>query len=1445
MATSTVSVSFTDGFVGDYFKNNEAINAQYMSALGWSKLQFAQTTDNGQFGGTQGNDYSGQIIVTDALGVVHTIDGVINWRAPSGSVSTMVFYATGSGQTLATAGGGSYTIDPFTETNGDPHTFLGLTFNGATLAISGGDVNGNAATSGLLSTLNTYLAAQPQLSIGDASVNESDGGVDVTVTLNKASADTVSVNYATSDGTATTAGNDYTAATGSLSFAPGETSKVIHIAIGADATPEASETFNVTLSASSFAAITDNLGVVTINADSAPAAVTVSTVLAEDAAHTGASPVDSSVVEGASLLYTVALSGATGGATEYTLAIGGTATSADYGSFTFSDGVAWKNGDASTGIIVVPGSVRGFTVTVATVDDTAVASAKSLTLTVDGVAATGTITDNDGVSVASVAAEDAAHTGASPADSSVVEGTSLLYTVALSGATGGATEFALAIGGTASSSDYGSFTFSDGVAWKDGDAHTGIIVVPGGVSGFTVTVATVDDAVVENAESLTLTVGGVAATGTVTDNDSQSVTSVTAEDAAHAGASPVDSSVVEGASLLYTVALNSASPNATEHTLAIGGTASSSDYGSFTFSDGVAWKDGDAHTGIIVVPANVSGFTIAVATVDDAVVENAESLTLTVGGVAATGTITDNDSVSVASVTAEDVAHTGASPLDSSVVEGASLRYTVALSGAGPNPTEHTLAIGGTASSSDYGSFTFSDGVAWKNGDAHTGIIVVPANVSGFTITVATVDDALVENAERLALIVGGVVGTGTITDNDSQSVTSVTAENAAHTGASPIDSMVEEGGSLRYTVAFNSASPNATEHTLAISGTASAADYTSLTFSDGVAWKDGDAATGIIVVPSGVSAFAITVATRDDSRVENTESLTLTVGGVAGTGSILDNDVAPQAPVTAPDMTVKVGPASDGGAGPLAASEVTIFGGSQLTEGGSVRLVTSTGAVVETSAITAEQVQSGQVHLPGLVLDDGVYTFTAQILDSAGNVTAHAPITMNVVTDRDGIMPSVELAANGGDFNHDGVPDWQQNNVAQLPLASVAAFQQGKLAPAASFGAILAGQVDPAHPGAPVQLAAAAQLLNLSVSAPAAPLPDHVTAATPLLHFSVTQQSAAQPLADIAPGVPGLQLRVVIDLPSGGVQANDFIKWDSKSHTWYSFLDDQNLATADNGATLLDLNGDGKVDRIVVTLTDGGPGDEDGLVNGTIVDPGMLVQRTAPAPAPAPDPAPVVPVAPPATPVLSVLLANGDRYYTTDAAEAGRMAQGTGNVFEGARFDSLAGDAGGHHLNAAFQPYTQDWYFAAPGQAMPYSCYNVVAGAAGFGAAAAGAAGKVDVHLYQNGLGQTQLLSSADAGALGLAAKGYIDRGAMFSTTQDSAFAFDPEGYLVANQGNAGVQALVRQLAASYSSVSDARFVDAVEQNYLSQVQLVGVQHGGAAGAAELNAAFGTHFGN
>ncbi len=49
-----------------------------------------------------------------------------------------------------------------------------------------------------------------------------------TVTLDRPSTGTVTLNYATANGTAT-AGSDYVAGSGTLTFAPGETSKTIHV----------------------------------------------------------------------------------------------------------------------------------------------------------------------------------------------------------------------------------------------------------------------------------------------------------------------------------------------------------------------------------------------------------------------------------------------------------------------------------------------------------------------------------------------------------------------------------------------------------------------------------------------------------------------------------------------------------------------------------------------------------------------------------------------------------------------------------------------------------------------------------------------------------------------------------------------------------------------------------------------------------------------------------------------------------------------------------------------------------------------------------------------------------------------------------------------------------------------------------------------------------------
>ena len=88
----------------------------------------------------------------------------------------------------------------------------------------------------------------PGLSVADARVTESeDATVDFTVTLSRAAAEAVTVDYATSDSTAT-AGTDYTSTSGTLTFAAGETEKTVSVPVIDDSHDESDETFTVTLS---------------------------------------------------------------------------------------------------------------------------------------------------------------------------------------------------------------------------------------------------------------------------------------------------------------------------------------------------------------------------------------------------------------------------------------------------------------------------------------------------------------------------------------------------------------------------------------------------------------------------------------------------------------------------------------------------------------------------------------------------------------------------------------------------------------------------------------------------------------------------------------------------------------------------------------------------------------------------------------------------------------------------------------------------------------------------------------------------------------------------------------------------------------------------------------------------------------------------------------------
>jgi T1SS-143 domain-containing protein len=209
----------------------------------------------------------GDVTVNEGAGTATF--GVSLSQAATGNVT--VSYSTSNG--TATAGSDYTAIGATTLTFAAGETYKTITVNIANDTLGEGDetfnvnLTGPSANATIIDNLGvgTIVDNEPKISINDVSVNESAGAATFTVTLSAASATNVTVNYSTSNGTAT-AGSDYTAVTSTvLTFVPGETSKTFTVPITNNAIVEGNETFNVNLaSASTNATILDGVGVATI-----------------------------------------------------------------------------------------------------------------------------------------------------------------------------------------------------------------------------------------------------------------------------------------------------------------------------------------------------------------------------------------------------------------------------------------------------------------------------------------------------------------------------------------------------------------------------------------------------------------------------------------------------------------------------------------------------------------------------------------------------------------------------------------------------------------------------------------------------------------------------------------------------------------------------------------------------------------------------------------------------------------------------------------------------------------------------------------------------------------------------------------------------------------------------------------------------------------------------
>ena len=148
---------------------------------------------------------------------------------------------------------------------------------------------------------------KPGISIAPASAPEGDSGsgsMAFTVTLASPAAEAVTVNYATSDGTAA-AGQDYTAVSnGSVTIAAGNTTAAFTVSVTGDETNEPNETFKVTISLPS-----DTTAAAIAGGDTTAAA---GTILDDDPAVVTVAPKKSPVTEGEEVVFVLTRTGVTG-----------------------------------------------------------------------------------------------------------------------------------------------------------------------------------------------------------------------------------------------------------------------------------------------------------------------------------------------------------------------------------------------------------------------------------------------------------------------------------------------------------------------------------------------------------------------------------------------------------------------------------------------------------------------------------------------------------------------------------------------------------------------------------------------------------------------------------------------------------------------------------------------------------------------------------------------------------------------------------------------------------------------------------------------------------------------------------------------------------------------------------------------------------------------------
>ncbi len=701
--------------------------------------------------------------------------------------------------------------------------------------------------------------ALPVLSIDSPTVNEGDSGstsMVFTVRLSASSASQVTVNYADAGTGTATSGTDYDAVTaGQLTFAPGTRSQAITVTVQGDITVEADETVVIALSSPSSGATlstTASSGTGTIsNDDTLP-------VLSID------SP---SVNEGdsgsTSMVFTVRLSAAYSQdvTVDYADAGTGTATSGtDYTALTA--GTLTIAAGATSGTI--PVTVQGDTTSEP--DETvAIILSNPTNATVSTATGTGTIEDNDTLSISSPSVDEG--------DSG---STDLVFTVSLNGSKTTAV--------TVNYADAGTGTATSGT---DYDAVTAgqTLTFAAGTTSQTITVSVTGDITVEADETVVINLSSPSSgamlsatassgTGTISNDDTLPVLSID---------SP---SVNEGDSgstnLTFTVTLSAAYSQDVTVTYAdtLTGTATS----------GTDYTAVSATT--LTITAGTTSGTFNVSVQGDTTSEADETVVISLGNPTnatvstaprtgtGTGTITDNDTLSISSPF-----------VDEGDSGSANLVFTVSLGG--------TKATAVTVNYADAGTGTATSGTDYTAVTA--GQLTLAAGTTSGTITVEVTGDTTVEADETVVIALSSASGatlsatassgTGTIRDDDGTTPTFSIDSPTVNEGDSGSTNMT-------FTVRLSPAASSNTRVIFGITGgtATSGTDYTTSLQNNRITLRFN----------AGETSKTVSVAVQGDTLDEPDETVVAQLSGAfpifstridssanTGTGTITDDDTS------------------------------------------------------------------------------------------------------------------------------------------------------------------------------------------------------------------------------------------------------------------------------------------------------------------------------------------------------------------------------------------------------------------------------------------------------------------------------------------------------------------------------------------------------------------------